>query len=111
MLENYSAESGNSILIELQETRGEQDVSLRDLPIAEKSAQALNKAMNTVYSMARRVIQTVEEIPLTERPSEVTVEFGLKLTTDANAFVVNAGTESQITVTLSWKRDKATDSK
>jgi hypothetical protein len=48
---------------------------------------------------------------LAERPDEVEVEFGLLLKTDANAFVVNAGMEAQITVKLKWQHETDEDKK
>lgn len=97
------------VLVELKpaKMRGEQDASINVQELFEKSTQALNNAMAAIYSMSRRVVGTVREIPIAERPDEVEVEFGLLLKTDANAFVVNAGMEAQITVTLKWKRQNA----
>lgn len=92
------------ILVELKPNkRGEQEAALNARDILEKSTEALNNAMAAVYGMSRRIVSTVKAIPLAERPDEVAVEFGLLLKTDANAFVVNAGMEAQIKVTLKWQ--------
>lgn len=101
------------VLVELKPTkmRGEQDAAINVQDLFEKSTQALNNAMAAIYGMSRRVVNTVKEIPLTERPDEVEVEFGLLMKTDANAFVVNAGMEAQITVTLKWQLQREEDKK
>lgn len=93
------------ILVELKPVskRGEQDVAINVQDLFEKSTQALNNAMTAVYGMSRRVVTTVKAIPLSERPNEIEIEFGLVLKTDANAFVVNAGMEAQIIVKLKWQ--------
>lgn len=93
------------VLVELKpaRTRGEQDVAINVQDLFERSTQALNNAMAAIYGMSRRVVSTVKELPIAERPNEVEVEFGLLLKTDANAFVVNAGVEAQINVTLKWQ--------
>lgn len=94
------------VLVELKPVsrRGEQDVALSVQDLFERSTEALNNAMAAIYGMSRRVVSTVRELPLVERPDEVEVEFGLLLKTDANAFVVNAGMEAQIAVKLKWQR-------
>ena len=91
------------VLVELKKRRGEQEVSINARDLLEKSSEALESAMAAIYGVARRVVGTIKALPLAERPSEVETEFGLFLTTDAKAFVVNAGMEAQIKVTLKWK--------
>ncbi|MBL8134604.1 MAG: hypothetical protein JNL42_22280 [Anaerolineae bacterium] len=93
------------VLVELVSVkkRGEQDVALSVEDLFERSSAALNSAMTAIYGMSRRVVATVSDIPLLERPDEVEVEFGLVMKTDARAFVVNAGMEAQITVKLKWQ--------
>lgn len=101
------------ILVELKPTtkRGEQDVAINLENLFERSSEAINNAMSTIGAMSSRVISTVKAIPLAERPDEVEVEFGLLLKTDANAFVVNAGMEAQITVKLKWQHETDEDKK
>ena len=101
-------EDDTPVLVELKpaKIRGEQDVAISVQDLFERSTQALNNAMAAIYGMSRRVVGTVKEIPLAERPDEVEVEFGLLMKTDANAFVVNAGMEAQITVTLKWQQNE-----
>lgn len=94
------------ILVELKQKRGEQDVALSPSEIAERSSEALNNAMKVIHNMARKVMDTLSSIPITERPSSAEVEFGLKLTSEANALIANAGIESQINVKLSWTHTK-----
>jgi hypothetical protein len=91
-------------LIEASPQRGEQNVSRSFDDLFDKSSIAINNAMATIYGMSKRIVNTVKAIPLIERPDEVEIEFGLALKTDANAFVVKAGAEAQINVTLKWQR-------
>lgn len=95
------------IIVELKERddiRATIDVSITPGNIIEKSSVAITKAMDTVKNMASRIIRSVRDIPLLERPHEIEVEFGLKLTTDANALIVNAGAEAHFVVKLKWVR-------
>ncbi|MBX3085510.1 MAG: hypothetical protein KF716_27995 [Anaerolineae bacterium] len=91
------------ILIRLKKQRGEQEVALAN-DVLSKSAEALDNGLATIFGMSKRIVATVRAIPIVERPTEVEVTFGLELTTDAKAFVINAGVDTQINVTLKWKQ-------
>ena len=90
------------IMVELAPSRGVQKVSLKPKDIIEKSEEAINNAMSTVYNMAGRLNDTVEKI--TSGPSGVEVSFGLKLDTEAGVFIAKAGMEASINVTLKWQK-------
>ena len=70
--------------------------------LAEKSAQALQNAMNTIHNMADRMNTMIDN--LAGNPDEVEMEFGITLDMEANAYVAKVGAESAISVTLTWKR-------
>lgn len=72
--------------------------------VVEKSTGAINEAMGAIQGIAKQVVATVRGIDYVDRPDTIDVKFGLKLTTDAKAFVVNAGVEAQIEVTLHWEK-------
>ena len=92
------------VIVELYQVRGIQDVAVTPDQLINVSRIALNNAMVSVHGMARRVISAMKSINYLDRPDAVEVKFGLKLTTDANAFVVNAGTEAQVEVTIKWEK-------
>jgi len=60
--------------------------------------------MKTLRSVAEDVVSTIKDIKLSERPDKAEVEFGLLLTTDAKAFIVNASAQAHFKVTLTWNR-------
>ncbi|MGI0486889.1 CU044_2847 family protein [Pantanalinema rosaneae CENA516] len=90
---------------------GMEDVGIQ-LPsptaLAERSTQAINSAMGTMRSMANRVVKTMQSLPVAERPAQVEVQFGMKLTAEGNAAIAKAGAESTITVKLVWDCRTAT---
>lgn len=73
--------------------------------IAEKSAIAFNHAMGTIHSVAKRTATTIRSLKVTEQPDTIEMTFGLKLTSEASALLVNAGVEAQLNVKLVWKND------
>ena len=93
------------VLVELRnrdDIIGTIDVSISPETLSEKSIEAVDYAMESVNVIAGKAINTVRSIPVTERPSEMEIEFGLKLTTDAKALIVNAGIEAHFVVKLKW---------
>jgi hypothetical protein len=102
-MSSFTVEENGPILVEWSVRPGLQPVSLSPSQLAEKSAAALDSAMNTIHEMARRMIATVRAIDLADRPTTVEVEFGLKLDAEAGALVAKVATEAGITVKLVWK--------
>jgi len=90
------------VLVELSLAPGASEcATLGD--IEEKSAKALNSAMNTISQMAKYIIATMDSVSESTRPSKVESKFGLKLTTEGNAVITKAGLEANIEVTLTWE--------
>jgi hypothetical protein len=106
-----STNTGSTILVELRPSsiQGEQQVSLQSSAAIDKSQQAFQQAMQTTRDVAHEVFETIRAIPLVERPDEITLEFGLKLTVGGNVLVANASTEAQINVVMKWNKDSVDD--
>ena len=73
--------------------------------LREKSAEAIENAMGTVRGMAAKMMESVEKIKLSERPTKVEVAFGIKLTAEGTALVAKVGGEAAVTVTLTWEHE------
>lgn len=101
-----SNEQHDEVLILLQESpvRGSVSVSITNENLQNISIAALNNAMKTLRGVAEEVVSTIKGIKLSERPDQAEVEFGLMLTSDAKAFIVNASAQAQFKVTLTWSR-------
>lgn len=93
------------ILVELRQGRGVVDAARGGAEIVQKSEAAFNHAMATIHSVARRTAATIRALKVSEQPDQVEMSFGLKLTSEANALLVNAGVEAQIEVKLVWNND------
>ncbi len=101
---NATPKQDEPILFEFSIQPGEEEVSLpsvKDLP--QKSAEALDKAMGTIKKMAQRTLDTIDT--LTNKPTEVEVEFGIKVDVAAGAIISKVGGEGNIKVKLKWTRD------
>ncbi len=92
------------ILVDLGPTAGVRGVArISTADLAEKSAELVDKAMGTIRGMSKKVVETVQSIKISERPSTVEVEFGIKLDAEAGALLAKASAETSINVTLTWE--------
>ena len=91
------------ILVELAPRPGVQQVALpQPAELAQRSAQALDKAWDTIRAMAERTSTLIDD--LAGNPDEVQLEYGLKLDVEGNAMIAKAGAEAAISVSVTWKR-------
>ncbi len=72
--------------------------------LEERSKDAVNAAMRTIRLMANRTIATLDT--MANKPSQVEVEFAIKLDAKAGALLASAGAEGSLKVKLVWNRDK-----
>ncbi|MFE4105151.1 CU044_2847 family protein [Almyronema epifaneia] len=66
----------------------------------ERSAEAINSAMNTLRNMAQLVVETLDT--LDDQPSQVEVEFGLKLDAEGQAAIARSADSAMLTVRMTW---------
>lgn len=101
----FPTEDGGSILIEViaEETGGMAPASpLSELP--QKAQQTFEDALDRVRVTARAILTKVRSLP--ESPSEVEVEFGIKMDAAAGAIISTLGLEANFKIVLKWKKDE-----
>ncbi len=76
--------------------------------VEEKSREALKDAMRIIHQVSRRVVDTVEELDAEHRPSQVQVNFGLKLTAEGRAVMTRVKNEkdTNMKIILTWKGEE-----
>jgi Trypsin-co-occurring domain 1 len=98
-------EKDTEILVEFTTDGGLRPVGLfsskKQPELAEKSNEAVNKAMNTIKNMATRVHSTVQTIE--NRPENVEVEFGIKFDAEVGVIVAKVTAEASMTVKMIWE--------
>ena len=106
----FTIDDDAPILVETTPQAGMKQVSISPTEVAQKSKEAIDSAMNTINQMAQRVVLTVDT--LANRPSEVEVEFSLKLNAEVGkAIIAKATAEGSMKVKLTWKRKDESDGK
>jgi hypothetical protein len=106
-MSTFIIDEDTPILVEFAPRPGVQQVALSPADWAEKSAQALDRAMGTIRQMAQRVSALRDALP--DEFTQVELEFGVKLDAEAGALLSKVGGEASINVTLTWERSDAGD--
>lgn len=100
----FPLEDGTSILVEIDEPEPEGGVvrAARPGEVVARAQQTFSEALDKVKPAASTIIQKLRG--LSDPPDEIEVEFGLKLSAEAGAFVAAAGIDANYTVTLKWRK-------
>lgn len=68
----------------------------------ENAAESFQRSLERVRAIAETVMTSLSD--LAQRPDRVRVEFGVKLTGEANVIVTRAGGEAHFVVEIEWER-------
>ena len=100
----FPLQEGGSILVEVDEPEPEGGVvrAARPGEIAARAGQTLEDALEKIKPAAQAIIANLRG--LHDAPDEVGVEFGIKLSAAAGAFIASAGVEANYKVTLKWAK-------
>ena len=106
----FPLEDGTFMLVEIDADEAEENQWVpasrwghTSLNLPAKAALTFEAAMEKVKPAAAAIVKNLRE--LSDPPDEMKVEFGLKLSAEAGAFIAAAGIEANYTVSLTWKRD------
>ena len=103
-LVEYPLERGGSIFIEVAETEPLSGTTrARREGVTEKATITFEEAIDKIKPTAATIIGKFRD--LSDKPDEVAVEFGLKLTTNANVIITSGGLEVNFKVILTWKKE------
>ena len=86
------------VLVDFASIGGVEKVSVSPTALAERSAAALDSAMDTIREMVRRLHEALGDA--TARPETVELAFGVKLDAAAGALLTRAGAEATLNVKL-----------
>jgi predicted RNase H-like HicB family nuclease len=92
------------LLVEFPSALGVVEAALTPAELVQRSSEALDAASATIREMARKFGQELADMPI--KPRELQMEFGVKLTVEAGAFVAKAGGEGALTVRMTWSTDQ-----
>jgi hypothetical protein len=112
-LVEFPLQEGGTLLVEVDEpegyaettTRGGVVKAARPGEISDKARDTFEDALDKIRPAAQAIIDKLRE--LHDAPDEIGVEFGIKLSAEAGAFIASAGVEANYTVTLKWTKSPA----
>lgn len=96
---------GSSMMVEVEDplSTGNTVRGANPVVMAEKAKQTFEESLEKIRPVASAVIAKLRE--LSDKPEEVAVEFGIKLSGTAGMVLASTGVEANFKVTLTWKRE------
>ena len=105
----YELDDGKTILVEVAEpVLGGLAPVCRTTATIVKAQSTLSEAVGKVRPIAESIINNLSSV--TTRPDEISVEFGLKLSSNAGAVLATVGMECNYVIKMTWKKDSMSDS-
>lgn len=100
----FPLQGGGTMVVEVDEPEPPGGVvkAARPGEVAEKAKETLEEALDKIKPAAQSIITKLRG--LTDEPDEIAVEFGIKLSAAAGAFIASAGVEANYKVTLKWAK-------
>ena len=101
----FRLKDGSAIMVEVDEPKSEGGTvrGLHAGTVTDKAKETFETALEKIKPAAAAIITKLRD--LSEAPDEIGVEFGIKLSAEAGAFVASTGAEANFKVTLIWKRN------
>jgi hypothetical protein len=87
----------------LEELSLREEIGKATQTVTVEATQAFDRMMDTVRALACGFKTSINQLGKKFRPDKVSVEFGLGLKADAGVVLTQAGTETAVKVTLTWK--------
>jgi Trypsin-co-occurring domain 1 len=100
----FPLEDGGAIVVETDEAPPGGTRSAKPSEVAEKAKQTFEASLERIKPVAAGIIARLRE--LGDRPEQVGVEFGIKLTAAAGLVLASSGVEANFKVTLTWKLEQ-----
>jgi hypothetical protein len=97
----FPLQDNGSVIIEVDDEQSDRIVrGANPSEVAEKAKQTFEDALDKIKPAAQAIITKLRG--LHDEPDEVSVEFGIKLSAEAGAFIASAGVEANYKVSLKW---------
>jgi hypothetical protein len=106
-LMEFELENGTQILVEVPEgtARGVRSASNATGGVAGKAAQTFEKALSALAPVSNAISDNL--LKIANRPSEISVEIGFKLSGKGNLILAATGDEASFKATLKWTKAEA----
>ena len=103
----FPLEDGGTVVVEVDEDVAGTTRASRPGEVAEKATETFEAALAPVVPAAEALIGRLRG--LSQRPEEVTIQFGVKLSGKLNAIIASSAGEANFAVTVKWKPTPGAD--
>jgi hypothetical protein len=112
-LVEFPLQDGGTMLVEVDEQEGYTETTMRGglvkaarpaSEVVENAKKTFEEALEKIKPAAQSIISTLRD--LHDAPDEIDVQFGIKLSAEAGAFIASAGVEANYTVSLKWVKSQ-----
>jgi hypothetical protein len=100
----FKTETGESLLVEVAEPSGGAITRGRTAEVVVEAGATLEQVLGRLGPALKGIVTQIREAA--ERPDEVEVEFGVKLSADSNVIIARAGGEANFRIALKWVEGK-----
>jgi hypothetical protein len=99
-LVEFPLEEGGIIIVEVDEPEREGTVRAGRGDTIVKAKETLEEALNHVLPATKSIVEKLRSIG--NKPDEIEINFGVKLSTTAGAVIASASAEANFDVTVRW---------
>lgn len=101
----FKLQDGSEVAIEVFPAPGQKPVS-RISDLAEGAKESFESSIDAIYKMISTFYGNLEAVG--KKPDDITIEFGLKATTEVNGLMIAKATaDANFKISLTWKAPKA----
>src|SRR2546423_11776615 len=99
-LVEFPLDEGGSIIVEVDEPESEGTIRAARGDAIVKAKETLEQALNNVLPVTKSIVEKLRSIG--NKPDEIEISFGVKLSTAAGAVIASASAEANFDVTMHW---------
>ena len=103
-LVEFPLEEGGSVVVEVDEPESEGTIRAARGDTIIKAKETLEEALNSVSLVTKSLVEKLRSIG--NKPDEIEISFGVKLSTVAGAIIASASAEANFDVTMRWTGKK-----
>ncbi len=97
----FASEAGQSILVEVDDDRGGRVMrGARPADAVVDAGTSLERVLSGLGPAIKGIVSQLHAAA--ERPAEIEIEFGIKLSVDANVIIARTGGEANFRIALKW---------
>jgi hypothetical protein len=99
-LVEFPLEEGGSVVVEVDEPESEGTIRAARGDTIVKAKETLEQALNNVLPFTKSIVEKLHSMG--NKPDEIEISFGVKLSTAAGAVIASATAEANFGVTVHW---------